>query len=220
LNGSLQPLRNSKGQILAEESLTQDEKGALHRHVVDSSDGSSFDARATLSPDANTITDVVTAKTKDGKVFEMTMVWRRSGAGEVGVVPPSARIAAQAGEITKTLQQRYSDWMNAFRRGDGATMDKMEADGLVLVFQDGEIWSKERSRVEELKGRGPLPVTHTLEEVRVRTNGDVAIVTGVQNDVSTKDGGKSRTAFTSVWKREAGDWKVWSAHWSDATQKK
>jgi ketosteroid isomerase-like protein len=128
--------------------------------------------------------------------------------------------SAQNPDPTKTLQQRYSDWMNAFRRGDGAAMDKMEADGLMLIFQDGTVWSKQKSRAEELKGRGPIPFTHTLEQVRARVHGDVAILTGIQNDVNTKDGSKGQSPFTTVWKREGGDWKVWSAHWSEVSEKK
>jgi ketosteroid isomerase-like protein len=129
-------------------------------------------------------------------------------------------VSAQTPDPATRLQQRYSDWMNAFRRGDGATMDKMEADGLILIFPNGTVWSKEQSRVEGLKGRGPLPYTHTLEQVSARVQGDVAVLTGIQNDVNTKDGSKTQGAFTSVWKREGGDWKVWSAHWSEVPEKK
>jgi ketosteroid isomerase-like protein len=131
-----------------------------------------------------------------------------------------APASAQPGDLAKTLEQRYSDWMNAFRKGDGAAMDKMEADGLMLIFEDGSVWSKEKPRAEELKGRGPIPFTHTVEQVRVRVQGDVAIVTGVQHDVNTKTGGRARSPFTTVWKREGGDWKVWSAHWSQEHEKK
>jgi ketosteroid isomerase-like protein len=123
--------------------------------------------------------------------------------------------SSQGAALTDELANRYSDWMNAFRRRDGATMDRMEADGLMLVFHEGTIWSKQRSRVEDFKGHDPAPYTHTLEHVYARVDGDIAILTGVQNDVNTKDGKKTRTAFTSVWRHERGDWRVWSGHWSD-----
>jgi len=124
--------------------------------------------------------------------------------------------AAQQGDLTKVLQQRYSDWMNAFRGADGAAMDKLEADGLVLVMgSNGMIWSKEKPRVEEMKGMKPSRVSHTLEQVRARAQGDVAVLTGIQNDVDASDGSKSKALFTTVWKRDAGAWKIWSAHWSD-----
>ena len=81
-DGSLQPLKDPKGQVLMQESLKRDKDGALLRHGVDSSDGSSFDGRATLSADGNTITDLVTSKTKDGKTSKMTMVYQRVTAGK------------------------------------------------------------------------------------------------------------------------------------------
>ena len=82
LDGSLQPVRDPKGQVLFQESLSQDKDGALRRRGVDSTDGSSFDGRATLSADGNTINDVVTSKTKDGKISKMTMVFQRVTAGK------------------------------------------------------------------------------------------------------------------------------------------
>ena len=127
---------------------------------------------------------------------------------------------AQQPDLTKVLQQRYSDWMNAFRRADGATMDTMEAGGLMLVMGNGMIWSKEKPRVEEMKGMQPSRVSHTLEQVRARVQGDVAVLTGIQNDVDAKDGSKSQSLFTTVWKREGGNWKIWSAQWTDMPQKK
>jgi hypothetical protein len=53
----------------------------LLRHGEDPKDGSSFDARSTLSADGNTITDVVITKSKDGKTSKMTGVFHRV-AGE------------------------------------------------------------------------------------------------------------------------------------------
>jgi hypothetical protein len=76
LDGSLHPVKDAKGQVLLQESLTRDKEGALLRHGVESN-GSSFDARATLSADGNTITDVITSKTKDGKTSTETTVYRR-----------------------------------------------------------------------------------------------------------------------------------------------
>jgi hypothetical protein len=76
-DGSLQPLKDAKGQILGQESLKQDKDGALLRHGVTSNDGSSFDSRAVLSDDGGTITDVVTSKARDGKTSKETSIYRR-----------------------------------------------------------------------------------------------------------------------------------------------
>ena len=81
-DGSLQPVKGPNGQVLMQESLARDTQGALLRHGVDSKDGSSFDGRATLSADGNTVTDVITSKTKDGKTSTETMVFRRVMPGK------------------------------------------------------------------------------------------------------------------------------------------
>lgn len=81
-DGSLQPVKDAKGQTIGQESLKQDKDGSLRRHGVNSNDGSSFDAHATMSADGNTITDIVTSKAKDGKTSKMTMVYHRVTAAK------------------------------------------------------------------------------------------------------------------------------------------
>jgi hypothetical protein len=76
-DGSMHPVKDAKGQAIAQEGLKQEKDGALLRHGVDSNDGSTFDARSTLSADGNTITDVITSKTKDGKTSKATNIYHR-----------------------------------------------------------------------------------------------------------------------------------------------
>lgn len=76
-DGSLQPIKDAKGQIIGQESLKLDKDGALLRHGVGGNDEPSFDGRSVLSEDGNTITDVVTLKTKDGKTSQETSIYRR-----------------------------------------------------------------------------------------------------------------------------------------------
>jgi ketosteroid isomerase-like protein len=61
---------------------------------------------------------------------------------------------------------------------------------------------------------------HTLEQIASRAQGDVAVLTGIQNDTDPKSGTRTRSAFTNVWQREGGQWKIWSAHWSEVPSKK
>ena len=77
VDGTLQPLKGADGQVIGKESLKRD-GDALLRRGEDPSDGSSFDSRATMSADGNTITDVTTMKSRDGKTSKATAVYRRS----------------------------------------------------------------------------------------------------------------------------------------------
>ena len=45
------------------------------------------------------------------------------------------------------------------------------------------------------------------------------MLTGIHDDVEA-DGSKSKSLFTTVWKREGGEWKIWSAGWTDLPLKK
>ena len=76
VDGTLQPLKGADGQVIGKESLKRD-GDALLRRGEDPSDGSSFDSRAIMSADGNTITDVTTMKSKDGKTSKTTSVYRR-----------------------------------------------------------------------------------------------------------------------------------------------
>jgi hypothetical protein len=77
LDGTMQPVKTPDGKELGKESLKKDAAGATLRHGVDP-DGSTFDARSTVSADGNTLTDVVTSKSKAGKVEKTTWVMRRA----------------------------------------------------------------------------------------------------------------------------------------------
>ena len=83
VDGTPQPLKGADGQEIGKESLKRD-GDALLRHAEDPSDGSSFDSRATMSADGNTITDVTTMKSKDGKTSKTTSVYRRSTDADRG----------------------------------------------------------------------------------------------------------------------------------------
>jgi hypothetical protein len=80
-DGTMQPLKGSDGREMGKESLRVDQS-ALLRHGEDPTDGSSFDGRATMSDDGNTITDVVTVRMKDGKSTKATNVYRRTPAAK------------------------------------------------------------------------------------------------------------------------------------------
>lgn len=79
-DGSMQPIKGPDGAEIGKESLKRS-GDVMVRHGEDLSDGSSFDARATMSTDGNTITDVVTMKLKDGSVSKITSVMHRSTGG-------------------------------------------------------------------------------------------------------------------------------------------
>jgi len=76
-DGTMQPVKGSDGKELEKQSF-KDEKGVLIRRGDGGKDGRPFESHVTTSADKNTMTDVVNAKSKDGKPMTQTIVWRRT----------------------------------------------------------------------------------------------------------------------------------------------
>ena len=114
--------------------------------------------------------------------------------------------------LQRELERLHNQWFNAFDKGDGAAMDKMEIPNLILINADGKggIWEKHGPRADKQK---PTGNSTRLSNLQVRQFGNSAILTGV---VTIKDGHESaRSSTTVVWVRKNNQWLVASAHWSD-----
>ena len=51
--------------------------------------------------------------------------------------------------LRSELEALHAKWFRAFDGGDGATMDQIEVDKLVLVMPTGFIWAKPKARGSE-----------------------------------------------------------------------
>jgi ketosteroid isomerase-like protein len=124
----------------------------------------------------------------------------------------SAPVVAEGVDSTlrSELEAIHVQWFKAFDRGDGATMDKMEMNKLVLVMPTGAIWAKTKPRAGEQQAHN-IQVERTLSDVSVRRFGDTAILTGIVTSKSEKD--SSREATTVVFVQSSGKWKIATAQW-------
>jgi hypothetical protein len=83
-DGSLHPIIETGKTSTSQESARKDADGGLIRHG-EGSDGSSFDAKSTISADGNTITDQMTGKSKDGKASKAKYVYHRAAANSASM---------------------------------------------------------------------------------------------------------------------------------------
>ena len=113
------------------------------------------------------------------------------------------------------LKAIHAKWLKAFDSGDGATMDQIELDKLVLVMPTGLVWTKTKARASEQPNRHP-ETERTLRNVLVRHFEDTAILTGILITKSGKE--NSQEATTVVFVRRSGNWKIASAQWSPVTE--
>jgi ketosteroid isomerase-like protein len=116
--------------------------------------------------------------------------------------------------LQSELRAMHTQWFKAFDSGDGATMDQMEMDKLVLVMPTGFIWTKATPRAGE-QPKHKLQTERTLSDVSVRRFGNTAILTGILT--SKSEGDNSREATTVVFVQNSGKWKIASAQWSPIT---
>lgn len=115
------------------------------------------------------------------------------------------------GKLRSELEALHATWFKAFDSGDGATMDQMEMDNLVLVMPEGSIWPKMTARAGKQAKHDPQ-TERTLSDVSVRRFGDTAVLTGI---LTTKSAGEnSKDATTVVFVQSSGKWKIASAQWT------
>jgi ketosteroid isomerase-like protein len=127
---------------------------------------------------------------------------------------------AQSGgpnDLKGQLERLHDQWLAAFNKGDGATMDSMEVPNLILINADGKntIWKKPGPRAGKQKPQNP-PQVITFTDGTVRQFGDTAILTGT---LTSKQAGTTarQSSTTVVWVRQAGKWLIASVQWSDIT---
>ena len=125
------------------------------------------------------------------------------------LIPVVARSQTETPDTSKMIEGLHQQWLAAFDKGDGATMDRMELPNLVLVFDNGMIWQKNGPRAGTQKPTGVT--SRKLSKVQVRQFGDEAVLTGL---LTNKDRESEETVPTTVvWLRRNNDWLVASAQW-------
>ena len=117
----------------------------------------------------------------------------------------------RSAKLRNELEAIHGRWFQAFDRGDGAAMDALEVDTLVLVMPDGSVWKKSGPRAGKQPKRDVVP-QRSLNDVTVRQFGDTAILTGILRNRTATDTDNSGT--TVVFVRRGGTWLIASVQWS------
>jgi hypothetical protein len=69
--------------------------------------------------------------------------------------------------LRSELEVLHAKWFKAFDSGDGATMDQIEVDDLVLVMPTGTLWAKTKARAG-MRAKLDPQTERTLSDVSVR----------------------------------------------------
>jgi hypothetical protein len=134
----------------------------------------------------------------------------------------AANVYGQAGgkrgSEEELLRQLEDDWLGCYVSGDRSKYDRIVADEFIGTDEGAVV----RTKADD---RALLPATPTLggsavnEDVKVRTHGSFAVVTGqivTRMQVGDKEIAGFKTRFTDTWIKRKGEWKVIARHYSRA----
>jgi ketosteroid isomerase-like protein len=108
------------------------------------------------------------------------------------------------------LEQRLND---ALSRADAKVIEEIWADDFVFVFPSGKVSNKSERLARLGPGTAAPELLSSLDEVSVRTFGEVAVAIVKTTWQGTADGKPVKQAYvaTHVWARRGGIWRLVSA---------
>lgn len=116
---------------------------------------------------------------------------------------------ADTSSVEKTLMQMERDWTEAGLKKDVKTFDRIIADDWVALDFLGKTVTKAEA-VADLKSGSSTNQSVQLGEMKVRTFGNTAVVTGSDTEKSTYKGKDSsgKYVWTDVFVNRNGRWQV------------
>ena len=127
-------------------------------------------------------------------------------------LPRFAFAAPAAPNAEAQLTKIEHDWADAYVKRDPSFVQRLAVEDFIFIGPDGNSVGK----ADYVKGMtGPTVFTSfDIAEIKVRTVGDVAVVTGTAT-ITAKTGdkdGSGKYAFTDVFAKKNGEWKAISGH--------
>lgn len=118
-------------------------------------------------------------------------------------------------EVTKLLTQYSTEWAEAIKNKDGASVDRLFSPDMIYQNADGSIQTKE----ELIRGMNEFiyeTISFSIEDLKVKLVGkDIAIVTGGGGQVWIDQDGEEqdfKSRFTNIWKKQSGKWQCIAGH--------
>ena len=107
--------------------------------------------------------------------------------------------------VSKILQAKEQEWLNAEKNHDAATFEKIVADDWVAITPDGKRQTK-AERAADIKSAHTTSAT--LGDMNVRVFSNAAVVMGTDDEVTEENGKKSieHYVWTDVFVNRYGKW--------------
>ena len=128
------------------------------------------------------------------------------------VATPAASVESSA-DIEKAVTQMERDWEEALKNKDKTKLESIIADDYIGIGFDGKSNSKAESIANSIAADTKLD-SYTLDPIKVRVYGDVAIATSGDTEKSSFKGKDTsgRWVWTDVYAKRNGRWQAVSSH--------
>ena len=138
----------------------------------------------------------------------------------VVVATPAASVESSA-DIEKAVTQIERDWEEALKNKDKTKLESLIADDYVGIGWNGKIYTKAESITDSIVADTKLD-SYTLDPVKVRVYGDVAIATSGDTEKSSFKGKDTsgRWVWTDVYAKRNGRWQAVTSHSSRVQEPK
>lgn len=127
----------------------------------------------------------------------------------------SAAVSAQEKGDAATVRALELKWTESYKQHNIEILSSLLSDDFVITIEDGSVYSK-AGYISHTANSGVHVQLAEMSDLRVRTHGDTAIITGFYHEKG-ESGGKPyeyHDRFTDVWIKTAGKWQVIASHYS------
>jgi ketosteroid isomerase-like protein len=123
--------------------------------------------------------------------------------------------APQQSEPASKMIALETKWNEAYKQGDVATMNSLLADDFIITVEDGTTFSK-AGYIAHCGDPDNRVLISEMSDVKVRTHGNTAIVTGAYHEKGTSKGKpyEYHDRLTDVWILIEGRWQVIASHYA------
>ena len=135
-----------------------------------------------------------------------------------------SRQSVQVSEAEQKIVSAERQWADAITKGDATTLDRLFADDIVVTSGSGEIRDK-AGEIKDAAASDPNFVwvrPFTVEDVRVKTYKDAAVVTGLAKWAFKYNGQEvsQERRYTHMYVKQKGQWRMVAQQMSSNLYKK
>ena len=113
-------------------------------------------------------------------------------------------------DVERTIRTLNLEWLRAYDIGDVAALDRIENDELVIAGDFGEIDKPKHLETVRKRGESQAGVNRIIEQQRIRSYNNVALVT----EVDRYPDGNYSFQSTGLWVKRAESWKPVHLHYT------